>query len=432
VCESEEVRDTQYNALTKRIPPSLVRNMLTDLEADEKGTRALPRNVKILGWTSFLNDVASEMIYPLLPDFFLHEIKGTKTLLGVLDGLAESVASVLKLYSGGWSDWAGGRKRLILFGYSLAAIARPLLAIATVPWQVLAMRIGDRIGKGIRTSPRDAMIADSTLPEQRGWAFGFHRGMDHAGAALGPLLAMLFLWLCPGQFRWLFAITLVPGVLVLACLKFGLKEVPVATSATARPQLSLKPFDGNFRLYLLTLLIFAVGNSSDMFLLVRAGELGVPVLWTPALWFVFHMAKSGGTMLFGRGADRWGAKRSIVLGWLVYAFVYLGFGFASQAWHAWVLFLGYALFYALTEPAEKKLVSEIVGAEHRGLGFGWFHFIMGIGTLPASVLFGWLYDSAGTLAAFGWGAALAMVSAVMLLFVKTTLAPLTRSVSERF
>lgn len=388
-------------------------------ESERSSTpQPLPRNVKVLGWTSFLNDMASEMIFPLLPDFFLHQLGGSKALLGFLDGLAESVASVLKLYSGSWSDWVGGRKRLILIGYSLAAVARPLLAIVTAPWQVLLVRVGDRIGKGIRTSPRDAIIADSTPAEQRGWAYGFHRGMDHAGAATAPLLAMLFLWFFPDQLRWLFAITLLPGILVLTCLKFGLREVRATTPSSGRPQLSLKPFDRNFRFYLLTLLVFTLGNSSDLFLLVRAGELGIPQLWLPALWFVFHVAKSAGVMVFGRGADRWGAKRSILVGWLVFALSYLGFAFATRAWHIWTLFLVYALFAALTEPAERKIVADLAGPEHKGLAFGWFHFTLGVGTLPASALFGWFYDNFGALAAFGWGASLALLATGMMLLVK--------------
>lgn len=378
----------------------------------------LPRNVKVLGWTSFLNDMASEMIFPLLPVFFLKELHGSRAMLGFLDGLAESIASLLKLYSGGWSDRIGGRKRLILLGYTLAAFARPLLAVVTMPWQVLAIRVGDRIGKGIRTSPRDAIIADSTPPAQRGWAFGFHRGMDHAGAATAPLLAMLFLYCFPGQLRWLFAITLVPGIVVLVCLKLGLQEVSPSAARSAPLQLSLRPFDRNFRLYLATLLVFTLGNASELFLLVRAGELGVPQLWLPALWFVFHVTKSGGAMLFGRGADRWGAKRSILVGWLVFSLAYCGFAFAEVAWQIWGLFLLLALFAALTEPAERKLVSELAGPEHKGLAFGWFHFTLGVGTLPASTLFGWLYDSFGALTAFGWGATLALTAAGMMLLVR--------------
>jgi MFS family permease len=359
------------------------------------------------------------MIFPLLPDFFLKTLGGTKSMLGVLDGLAESVASLLQLFAGGWTDRFGGRKRIILFGYTLAAFARPLLSIATAPWQAVVMRVGDRIGKGMRTSPRDAVIADSTEPAQRGWAYGFHRGMDHAGAATAPILATLFLWFFPEQYRWLFALTIVPGLLVLVCLQVGLKEVAVERRDDVPFRLSLKAFDANFRWYLLTLFVFTLGCSSDMFLLVRAGELGVPLLLKPTLWFVFHLLKSGGVMFFGRLADKIGPKRSIFLGWFVYALVYLGFGMATEAWHAWALFVAYALFYALTEPAERKLVAEIIGAENRGLGFGWFHFTLGMGTLPASVIFGVLYDTYGATVAFGWGATLAMIAAVMLTAVRS-------------
>lgn len=380
---------------------------------------ALPLNVKILGGASLLNDVASEAIFPLLPTFLLTLLPGTRLYLGIIEGLADSVSSILKLWSGGWSDRAGRRKGFVLFGYSVATFLRPLIGIIIAPWQLLLIRVGDRMGKGVRTSPRDALIADSTHPSLRGRAFGFHQAMDHLGAAIGPLLAAGFLWMWPGQMRTLFLLTIVPGLLVLGLLLFGLREPPATVERTREPlRLTLRPFDRNFRLYLLSLAVFTLGNSSDAFLLVRAGELGVPTWQLPVLWCAFHIAKSMGNLLVGRAVDRFGSRPFLFLGWLVYAGIYLAFALATTALQAWIFFLSYAVFYGLTEPAEKALVVDLVGGERKGLAFGWFHFAVGIATLPASVIFGALYQYQGALMAFGWGAALALVAAALLMGVR--------------
>ena len=388
---------------------------------------ALPRNVKVLGAASLLNDVSSEMIFPLLPTFLITVLGGNRFHLGVIEGLADSVASVLKLWSGGRSDRAGRRKGYVVFGYSLAAVTRPLIGVIVAPWQLFAVRIGDRIGKGVRTSPRDALIADSTDPSMRGRAFGFHRAMDHLGAAIGPVLAAGFLWLWPGDLRTLFLLSVVPGLLVVALLVFALREPAPTGPPKERLHLTLKPFDRNFRLYLVALVVFTLGNSSDAFLLVRAAELGVPVVLLPLLWSAFHVAKSGSNLFLGRAVDRFGPRPFLFLGWFLYAGVYLAFALATEAWEAWALFLGYALFYGLTEPAEKKLVADLVGGERKGLAYGWYNFAIGIATLPASLIFGALYQVYGALAAFGWGAALALLAVVLLVGVKQRHSRLPRS-----
>ncbi len=386
--------------------------------------KQLPSNVRILGWSSFFNDVASEMIYPLLPQFLITVLGGNKFHLGIIEGAADSIASFNKLWAGAWSDRSGKRKSFILFGYIVAGLARPLIGLVTAPWQFFAVRIGDRIGKGVRTSPRDAMIADSTPPELHGRAFGFHRSMDHLGAAVGPLLAATFLWFYPEELRSLFLLAGIPGIAVLLLLIFGLREQDAIrnvepSSPTNREQLvPLDRFDHRFRWYLLSLLIFTLGNSSDAFLLVRAGELGVPLYMLPVLWCVFHVVKSGANIYAGWLTDRIGAKLPIVIGWLAYAAIYLGFGFASSPWQAWGLFLAYGFFFAITEPAEKKLVVQLVGEQRRGLGFGWYHFTLGIAALPASLMFGWLYQTYGAPFAFGSGALLAVVSAILLSLVR--------------
>jgi len=376
----------------------------------------LPANVRVLGWASFWNDTASEMIFPLLPTFLISELGGNKVQLGVVEGLADTIGSVLRLFSGAWSDRLGKRKALVVGGYGTAATARALLGLVTAPWQLMAARAVDRIGKGIRTSPRDALIADSTPAELRGRAFGYHRSMDHLGAALGPLLATLFLAWRPGQVRELFQLAIIPSLVVIGLLSVGLRE-PRGEATEKQPplRLTLRPFDRSFRVYLVALLVFALGNASDAFLLVRAKELGVREMWLPILWLVFHLAKSFGNQLGGRIVDRWGPRIPIVAGWSIYAAVYLGFAGATQAWHAWALFLGYAFYYAFSEPAEKTLVTQLAGAERKGLAFGWYNLAVGLSALPASLAFGALYQHYGPMTAFLWGAALAL-SAMLLLF----------------
>jgi MFS family permease len=416
-------------------------------------SHSLPRTVKLLGWASCLNDVASEMIYPLLPQFLIAVLGGSRFHLGIIEGVADSAASLLKLWSGwrsdrvgrgkgfvvwgyaigevgrpapsaGWSDRVGRRKGFVVWGYAIAAVARPATGLLRAPWQLFIVRAADRVGKGIRTSPRDALIADATRAAARGRAFGFQRAMDHLGAAIGPVLAAAFLWFWPDALRVLFVLTLVPGVGVVLLLLVGLRDVEVQSPESKVPSDSrswtLGSFDGRFRLYLLALLVFTLGNSSDAFLLVRAGELGVPTAMLPMLWLAFHVVKSVVSLLAGRVVDRRGAKLPLCAGWFIYAAVYLAFAVATAAWHAWVLFLAYGLFHALTEPAEKTLVANLAGPRQQGLAFGWFNFTIGISALPASVIFGLLYEQFGPLAAFGFGASLAIVATALLTSVPTT------------
>lgn len=390
--------------------------------------RPLARNVKLLGAASLLNDIASEMIFPLMPQFLLTLAGGSKEQLGLIEGAADALASLLKLASGGWSDRMRHRKWLVVIGYLLAALTRPLAALATRPWNLLAIRLADRTGKGIRTSPRDAMIAESTAPDNRGRAFGFHRAMDHLGAALGPALAAAFLWFRPEDLRLLFALTLLPGLAVVGLLVFGLRDVErsevkgIANDAGRTWHWSWKPFDGSLRLFLVAMLVFALGNSTDAFLLVRATELGVPLWGLPLLWFAFHIAKSIGNLVGGAWVDRLAPRPALVVGWMIYAAVYLGFALATEAWQIWALFGVYALYYSLAEPAEKTIVVALAAPEHKGLALGWFHFVSGVALLPASLMFGWLYEqpSLGAPAAFGCGAVLALAATLLLVAMPRT------------
>jgi MFS family permease len=380
--------------------------------------QALPRNVKVVGLASLLNDTASEMVYPLLPQFLLNVLLGNIFYLGVIEGMADSVASLVKLWSGGQSDQAGERKRFIIFGYCVPALVRPLMSVIVVPWQLFGIRVVDRIGKGVRSAPRDALIADSTHSSIQGRAFGFHRAMDNFGAAIGPLLAAGFLWFWPGHLRMLFLVTALPGVLVVLFLLFGLREnsvIPTPPSSGLR--LTLKPFDRNFRMYLLALLVFTLGNSSDAFLLVRASELGLTAVMLPLLWCLCHIAKSSSNLYLGRAVDRFGSHRSLLLSWFSFAGIYLAFSLATRAWEVWAFFIGYGLVFGLIEPAEKALVAHLVGSERKGLAYGWYNFAVGAATLPSSLMFGAIYQVYGALAAFCWGAALALIATILLLRV---------------
>ena len=372
-------------------------------------------NVGALALVSLLNDASSEMIFPLLPLFLVGTLGAGPAFLGLVEGVAESTASLLKL-AGGWiSDRIGRRKLLAGWGYGIATVGRPLIALATAPWHVLAIRFTDRVGKGIRTAPRDALLAESVATERRGAAFGVHRAADHAGAVIGPLLAAGLLLLLPGQLRIVFALALIPGLFAMLVLLAGVREIPPAPGpAGAAPDISLRDLGPTFPRYLGVLVLFTLGNASDAFLLLRAEDLGVATALIPLLWGALHVSKTLWSVPGGVLADRLGGRRVIVAGWLVYAATYLGFAVADAAWHVWGLFLVYGLFFGLTEAPEKALVAALAPSELRARAFGTFHFAVGIAALPASLLFGALWEAFGAPVAFGVGAGLALLAALLL------------------
>ena len=381
--------------------------------------RVFSGNVLWLSVVSLLTDASSEMIYPLLPFFLTTVLHAGPAFLGVVEGVAETTASLLKLASGWFSDRIGRRKTLVVSGYGLASVVRPLIAIATAPWQILVIRFADRVGKGIRGAPRDALIAESVRPDQHGRAFGYHRAADHAGAVIGPLLASGLLLLMPGEYRIVFALAAFPALLSVAVLLFKVHEP--RERQVAKPS-EFRGFQGlgrRFHVFLVVILIFTLGNATDAFLLLRAQNLGVPLAAIPVLWGVFHVSKMVFNVVGGRLADRLGPRPAIVSGWLVYASVYCGFAFATRPWQVWLLFIVYGLFYGLTEAPEKALVAAGVRPQQRGAAFGAYHFAIGVGALPASVLFGIIWQSISVSAAFLFGATLAVAAAVaLLLFVK--------------
>lgn len=371
-------------------------------------------NVLILGLVSLLTDVSSEMIYPLLPLFLTSVLGAGPAFLGVIEGVAESTAALLKLASGIWSDRVRRRKRLVLFGYGLSSVARPLVALATGPLAVLGIRFADRIGKGVRSSPRDALIADSVAPQLRGRAYGFHRAMDHAGALLGPLIATALLATWIRDLRWIFALAAIPGLLALLLIALKVRETAGFEPFPARGGSFLRYLPrGPMRRYLLILFLFTLGNSTDAFLLLRAGDLGVAATRIPLLWAFFHLVKMGSVFPLGSLSDRVGRRGMILAGWGVYALAYLGFARASSEWQIWALFGFYGLFYGFTEGTEKALFADFAEPDQRGAAFGWYNCALGVGALPASLLFGWLWQGYGATAAFGLGAMLAAVAALL-------------------
>jgi MFS family permease len=378
----------------------------------------LPANVVALAAVSFLTDVATEMAYPLLPVFLSAVLKVSATSVGAIEGAAESTAAILKLLSGWWSDRVARRKPMVVWGYGLASAVRPLVGLAQSFSQVLAIRVTDRVGKGIRSSARDALIADSVDPRYRGRAFGFHSAGDNAGAMLGPLITFALLRWEGLDLRKVFLLTAIPGALAMLVLIFWVREVP-RTADTPKPKAGRLEggMSGRFWAFLGVLVLFTLGNSTDAFLLLRANQLGVTMALIPILWAVLNVVKAVTNTPGGILSDRLGRKPLIVAGWLVYAAVYFAFAKAHAPWQAWALFAGYGLYFGLTEGVQNALVVDLVPAERRGAAFGWYNLAIGIAALPASLLFGAVWDRWGSATAFEMGAAIALLAALGMAFV---------------
>jgi len=421
----------------------------------------------MLGIVSLFTDAASEMIYPLIP-LYITALGSGAIMLGVIEGIAETTASLIKLISGIISDRIGKRKLLVLTGYTISSLIRPLTGLVTSAWEIIVIRMFDRVGKGIRTAPRDALIASSTDESVRGKAYGFHRAMDHAGAVAGPLLAIITLLILFHVFgikdsllalRWTFILAIIPGILAVLTIILFVKETAPAVRSNTKLHFSLRTFDRNFRNYLLIMILFTLGNSSDAFLLFRVQESiqksgavveivnSLPVLkkmvsafgdqnaqkalinmlFLPLVWAFFHIIKVIFSTPMGALSDRIGRKIVINIGWGIYAFVYLSFAFIivlspeMQVVATFILFAVYALFYAFSEGAEKAFVADLVTEDKRGTAFGLFNFSIGLGALPASIIFGFLYSyfdkvipGYGGTVAFGFGGVIAVISMLLL------------------
>ena len=368
------------------------------------------------------------MVYPLLPLFLTRTLGAGAMSLGIIEGVAEAANSVLKILSGRLTDKWGTPKPIVLVGYVLSSAMRPLIGLASSWTHVLTLRFADRLGKGIRGAPRDAMLATFASPEQRGRIYGFHRAMDHAGAVLGPLLATAFLYFYPENYRTLFALTIIPGIIVVILL-LRLPNVrttapPQSVSArnsqlptpNAPPSLKLRGARLSPELVkaLAIILIFSLGNASDAFLLLRLTDLGIAAVWVPLLWSALHVVKVGSSVIGGELSDRFGRRAMIGLGWIVYALVYAGFGFFDTPALVIAVFLSYGLYFGFTEGVEKAWIADLADASERGTAFGYYNAVLGVGSLIASLLFGFIWTRVSPHAAFLTGSALALIASALL------------------
>ena len=379
--------------------------------------RGLPRPVWLLGWVSFFTDTASEMVYPLLPLFLTRVLGAGAMSLGVIEGVAEAANSVLKIVSGRIADTSGRPKRLVLLGYGISSAVRPLIAVAAGWTHVLAIRFADRLGKGIRGAPRDAMLADFSPPGQRGRVYGFHRAMDHSGAVLGPLLAAAFLYFYPGEYRTLFALTIIPGAIVIGFIFLVPESQRPAHAAPSSPAPSAVAMPASLWRALVVILLFALGNASDAFLLLRLGDAGIAPFWIPLLWSALHVVKVISSLAGGELSDRFGRRMLIGIGWLFYAAVYAAFAVIDSASWLIAVFLAYGAYFGLTEGVEKAWIADLAPANARGTAFGYYNATLGIGALLASLVFGVIWTRVSPDAAFFTGAALATVATLLLYFL---------------
>lgn len=377
---------------------------------------SLPRTVWLVATISLFNDAASDMIYPLVPLYLTSVLMAGPKVLGLIEGIAEAVSSLLKLFVGVLADRSGKVRAWVIAGYGLAGFARPLIGFSTSWLGVLGCRFADRIGKGLRSAPRDALISLSVEPGQRGLAFGFHRAMDNFGAVIGPLAAAALLTAGLGL-RQIFLLAIVPALIVLA-LAFTVSEPEHPALRTKEPlSWSFAGLPRPFRRYLCALALFTLGNSSNMFLLLRANELGASATRVTLMWALFSLVAALLSTPLSALSDHWGRARMLGFAWLAYAVAYLAIGLLPAAdWALWLAFVAYGVVTAALEGTEKALVADLVPRERSGTAFGWYNLVSGIFLLPASLLFGWLWQALSPFAAFAFGAGCALLAALLLRF----------------
>jgi MFS family permease len=374
------------------------------------------KNVFVAGLVSFFMDVSSEMIYPLVPLFLANVLGVNKSVIGLIEGIAESTASLLKVFSGWFSDRIGNRKWLMAVGYGISTLSRPIVALATGWQHVMGSRFMDRFGKGVRTAPRDAIIAESTDKAYLGRAFGFHRSMDTMGAVVGPALAFFLLGIFSNNYRSVFWLSMIPGAIAVLLIIFFITEKKKAfVTYTDRPKLTLKHFDWRFKFFVAIATLFAIGNSSDVFLILRAQQIGIPTLMIPVVYLMFNLVYSLSAIPAGIAADRFGRKRVIILGFILFSILYYGFATAEDTTAIWLLFAFYGLFMGLTDGIQKAFLATIIPPDFKATAFGVYNTAVGLAMFPASLIGGWLWDHVSPAATFYFGAITAALS--VLLFI---------------
>ncbi len=400
--------------------------MIKPLNTDTSGKRiwGLNPNVFFLGMVSLLTDISSEMIFTLVPLFLSNVLKTPFTVIGLIGGLSESVDAIFRIFSGWISDKVGKRKPLAVLGYSISTIAKPFMYLATSWGAVLGIRFSDRIGKGVRSSSRDALIADSVSAGERGKGFGLHRAMDTLGAVLGLAIAAIIIYLVQGgglqlsrgTYQWIILVGIVPAVLAVLVLVIFVHEkrrkLPLGSSSRSGLNLSrlTAGFDTRFKVFLAIMAIFTLGNSSDFFVILRAQNLEVSLVQVVLMLVLLNVIEATVSLPAGILSDRLGRKRVITLGWFIYALVYLGFALASSPWQIWLLFACYGIYYGIVEGVARAFVADLVPEEKRGTAYGLYHGVVGITLLPASLLAGWLWQAFSPAAPFYLGAGLAFLA----------------------
>jgi len=371
------------------------------------------KNIFAAGFVSFLMDVSSEMVYPLAPLFLTVVLGASMSTVGLIEGSAESLASLLRVFSGWLSDKLGKRKALMVFGYGLATLSRPIIALAAGWRQVFAARLVDRFGKGVRTAPRDAIIIESVEEKYLARAFSFHRAMDTLGAAVGPALAFLLLKYLDNDYRKIFWISMVPGVMAVVTIALFITEKKKGPAEAKLPKLTLGCFGWNVRFFIFIAAIFALGNSSDAFLILKAQRTGITTALIPIVYLTFNLVYAFSAVPAGIAADRFGRRRVILIGFILFAFVYAGFARASTPAAIWALFAVYGVFMGLTEGVQKAFLATIIPLEFKATAFGVYSTAIGVAMFPASVIGGWLWAHVSPAATFYYGSATAALSAVL-------------------
>jgi len=377
-----------------------------------KDILGFPKNVFVLGLVSLFMDISSEMIYPLIPLYLNNVLHASKTSIGIIEGIAESTASILKVFSGWLSDRLGKRKALIFWGYGISVFSRPILATATSWMHVLTYRFTDRVGKGVRTAPRDAIIADSTRKEILGKAFGFHRSMDTVGAIIGPGIAFALMGLFHSSIQTVFWFSIIPGIFAIVTIALFVQDVK-GTRGAEKPKISLKGFDRKFKVFLIIVAIFTLGKTSDAFLVLRAQDLGVRAGIIPALYLIFNLVSASLSTPAGIMADKFGKRKMILASYLLFSLIFVGFAFAANALHAWILFGIYGIFVAINEGVQRAYVATIIKPEMKGTGYGIYHTVTGLAALPASIIGGALWQHIGPQALFFYGTAMSLLSCIL-------------------